>query len=158
MKEVWKGVPGYKEKYQVSNLGGLRDIKKNCNCKTHLFGRNVYYLHSKIGFVHRLVAFAFIPNPENKPEVDHIDFNPLNNKVNNLRWVTHKENQQHSAKNISFGKQGEKHFNAKLTDKDVIKIRGLRKNKVRHKVIASMFGISENNSRCVATRGWSHLK
>jgi hypothetical protein len=101
--------------YEVSNLGRVRNIatKKvlgNYNHKTnrslvHLWVDNKVY---KTVYVHRLVALAFIDNPENKPFVDHIDQNPRNNHVTNLRWCTMAENQRnyHKPKNNTSGIRG----------------------------------------------------
>lgn len=73
--------------WEVSNLGR---VKKNGEI-IKLYEFEGYYLVNK-KFVHRMVAECFIPNPENKPQVDHIDTNRLNNCVNNLKWVTQREN------------------------------------------------------------------
>lgn len=101
MNEIWKDIEGYEGLYQVSNLG---NIKSFCNNKTIILKQTniCKYGHKKVTLckngvkkvmtVHRLVAKAFIPNPDNKPEIDHIDTNPSNNRVDNLRWVTSKEN------------------------------------------------------------------
>ena len=105
MKEEWKDVVGYEGFYQVSCIGRVRSMDKKIGNKTYK-GRmlkvintkryNVVCLCSngvqKQKLVHTLVAEAFIPNPENKPYVDHIDTNMTNNRVDNLRWVTPKEN------------------------------------------------------------------
>ena len=98
MEEVWKDIVGYENLYQVSNLGNVKTVKQNKILKQHIsaFG----YLRCRMRknnktkkiVVHRLVAKAFIPNPENKPCVDHIDTNKQNNNVKNLRWVTYSEN------------------------------------------------------------------
>lgn len=106
MKEIWKPVVGYEGYYEVSNLGNVRSLKrkgyKNGNLrqgeKTTGYLIVVLYKDGKgtTKSVHRLVAKAFIPNPKNKPQVNHIDSNRKNNKVENLEWVTRAENAQHA--------------------------------------------------------------
>ena len=102
--EEWRSVAGYEGFYQVSNLGRVKRIKMargaglNKILKPYL-GNNHYFSVRlcKDGKpcnmrIHRLVAQAFIPNPENKAEIDHIDGNKLNNRVENLKWCSHCEN------------------------------------------------------------------
>lgn len=96
MEEIWKDVAGFEGLYQVSNLGNVRNSKgKILKQATSRNGYKRIFLH-KNGYapllVHRLVASAFIDNPQNKPCVNHIDNDRANNLVDNLEWVTYKEN------------------------------------------------------------------
>ena len=94
MEEIYKPIDG-SEKYSISNFGNVKNIKKNIVLKSDLScgGYCRVRLNSRKNIrVHRLVGKAFIPNPENKPFIDHIDRNRTNNNVENLRWCTCKEN------------------------------------------------------------------
>ena len=99
--EEWKKIDDFE--YEVSNYGNVRRIGKKM-LKPGLNTKGYYYVSlSKNGKVtkktiHRLVAIAFIPNPDDKPFIDHIDHNRKNNNVNNLRWCTSSENQHNTAK------------------------------------------------------------
>lgn len=104
--EEWRDVLGYEGIYKISNLGNIKSIERiSTNGKrlkekflyTHLInGYRVVSLYKcgkqKNCKIHRLVAEAFLPNPNKKPCVDHIDTNKENNTVENLRWVTYQEN------------------------------------------------------------------
>lgn len=99
--------------------------------------------------VHRLVAETFIPNPENKPQVNHKDGNKLNNTVNNLEWVTCSENQQH-AFDIGIKPQGENHPKSKLTNEQVKLIRKMYKPNERGygiKELSKKFNVSPSTIR-----------
>ena len=96
MSEVWQKVKGYEDSYLVSNHGRVKSLSSS-----RVFtGSNSGYARCRIGGrmlrVHRLVAEAFIPNPENKPQVNHLDGDKQNNHVSNLEWCTNAENAIHA--------------------------------------------------------------
>lgn len=114
-EEIWLPIKGYEGLYEVSNYGSIKSVpttviskngslrkRKGRLLKTHKRGRYMSKSLNKEGVskaytIHRLVALAFIPNPENKPHINHKDNNRYNNYVDNLEWVTQKENLQHAA-------------------------------------------------------------
>ena len=101
--EIWRDIVGYEGLYQVSNLGMVKSLNYRGSKKEKVLSLNRERTgyervklckegQHKVERIHKLVAMAFIPNPENKPCIDHINTDRSDNRVENLRWVTHKEN------------------------------------------------------------------
>ena len=104
--EIWKDVVGYEGLYQVSNLGRVKSfkyLKEKILKPSHKDNGYLFITLCKNGvmkryYIHRLVASAFIPNPQNKPTVNHIDCDRTNNCVENLEWNTYAENNDYALK------------------------------------------------------------
>ena len=118
MKKEWKTI-SYASNYDVSNYGEVRQNKKNKILKPFINNQNGYvyimfrcnngeYVNKR---VHRLVAEAFIQNPNNLPMVNHKDFNRSNNRVDNLEWVNGSQNNLWSSERISKSRIGKKQTN-----------------------------------------------
>ena len=103
MSEIWKPIPGWPE-YEASSIGRIRSTKWNkikilsiSSFKTGYARVGLYDGKKSVSLlVHRLVATAFLPNPENHPQVNHLDGNKQNNYVGNLKWESTSDNQIHS--------------------------------------------------------------
>jgi hypothetical protein len=123
MEEIWKDIEGFEEAYQVSNFGRVRSkdrvVVTERYKNRHERGKVLKLRKDKDGYcifnakwcglnrllkVHREVARCFIANPQNYPCIDHIDCNRTNNKVDNLRWVTYKENANNPITRINLSK------------------------------------------------------
>lgn len=99
--EQWKDVVEYEGLYEVSTEGRVRN-KRTLRMMTPCNNGNGYMMvnlskngKAKLRYIHRLVGMAFIPNPENKPEINHKDEDKANNRLENLEWMTHLENMRH---------------------------------------------------------------
>ena len=168
--EIWKPiyVNGYETNYMVSTLGRIVNTKTNLilkpfkNIKHQKNKDDDWYLSVRLYFpnkiykkgydakVHRLVATAFVPNPDNKPFVNHIDGNKTNNNVNNLEWVTNAENVQHSFDNgLQISIKGEDHYKHILTESDVHYICQKLCEGYSETQLAREFGVSKNNIHCI---------
>ena len=152
---IWKDVEGFEGLYKVSSEGVLigtpRKGTKGGVAKQykmshgymeyHLYKNNIRYHRT----VHRLLANHFIPNPENKPFINHIDGNRANNSLENLEWVTNGENVQHAMRSGRLDISGEKHHNVKLTDHEVLEIRDLYKHRIYlQREIGEIYGVRQS--------------
>ena len=129
MKEIYKDIQGYEGRYMISNFGNVMSMNyKNSKkprvmvpIKHHLGYLLIHLGNNKLKMIHTLVAKAFIPNPDNKQFVNHIDGNKQNNNVKNLEWVTSKENMNHA---IRTGLR-DPHKNNHPKGKDVVNSRSI---------------------------------
>ena len=150
--EEWRPISDYEELYQVSNYGRVKSFHKGStrilkpalNVQGYLF----VILYNKRKTFHarlsRLVAKVFIPNLDNKPEVNHIDGNKLNNYVENLEWVTSSENSKHSfAVGLQIGIRGANRSDSKLTNDEILFIRENSQN-LNGTQLAKLFNVSDS--------------
>ena len=129
-KEEWMPVAGYEDRYEVSNFGRVWSIGKSIFMKCFQSPTGYWRVElmrlgiGKTFYVHRLVAGLFVLNPNDKPQVNHIDADKTNNFWENLEWVTHRENMKHASDmKLIPGSPGDKNPNSKLSWETVFKIR-----------------------------------
>jgi hypothetical protein len=163
MIENWQPIPQFETKYEVSDLGRIRNINTGLIKKLVVIA-GYYYIglsykdrKSKSFRVHRLVAKAFIPNPLNLSQVNHIDCDKFNNNVSNLEWCTHEQNTIHrDLHNLS--PKGEKTPFSKLTESDVIEMRRLRASGMKYDDIAVKFPVNKSVVCAICLRkSWKHV-
>ena len=169
---IAKDIKGYEDLYFATSNGQIWSCKTRSYLSQNKDKRG--YLRvalRKDGIertekVHRLVLSAFVPQPKGKDQVNHIDGNKKNNNLNNLEWVTGKENMQHSfAMGLEKGRKGEEHNMAKLSNEDVLTIRKLYAGgitdcgkKYSQRALAKMYGVKQSTIWGILHRvNWSHI-
>lgn len=177
MKEVWKDISNFKGVYQVSSLGRVRSLDMMINQKLgskrlkpgrvlkprlNRQGYAQYALYNEIKHfpsAHRLVAQAFIPNPENKPEVNHINGIKDDNRVENLEWCTRNENLKHGYRTGLISHVGSNSNRTHLTESDVLEIRKLcNESEYTYERIGQKYNVSKS---CICDinrrKTWKHV-
>lgn len=165
MKEVWKSLNGILksqgENFMISNLGNIRNIKTGTDRKltNHKTGYLMITIDRSTYRVHALVAKAFIPNPDNKPIVNHKDGDKKNNVVTNLEWVTYAENVQHAFDTeLYVPSRGDNHYESKLTEDNVREIKRMLMEGAKSRAAAEKFGVSKMIISCIKNgRTWKHV-
>ena len=177
MKIIWKDINEYEDIYAINIYGNivnkkfnkLRKIDSSGNYDTIALCKNNKVKHF---LVHRLLAQHFIPNPKNKPEVNHVDGNKKNNNINNLEWCTRSENQKHShnigltinqRKKQSDRMKNESSENSRraiLKEKEVLEIKELYKSGSYTQLeLSSIYGVHKDTIGDITrNKTWNKLK
>lgn len=174
-KEDWKDIFGYEGLYKVSNRGIVVGYAKKWLSgrwvnrsrpereMTQSIDHKGYFIiglrkngKQKMFKVHRLVAMAFIENPENKPQVNHKDTNKKNNHVDNLEWATSAENMQHAHDNGFMNlPRGENHKRSKVTEYDVLAIRSSNE---QTGALSKKYNLSKSQIKSIRSKTyWAHI-
>lgn len=178
--EVWKCVMDFEDAYCVNKIGDIKSLSKKYfnkannsystkneyiakfyinkrGYKSITLRKNINNIIKSKGFpIHRLVATAFIPNPENKPQVNHINGIKTDNRVENLEWCTSQENIKHALDTgLKIPLKGDKHVQSKLTNIQVLEI---RKSILTQKELTNIYGVSKATiSSIISRRNWKHI-
>lgn len=160
--EVFKDIKGYEGLYQISNYG----VVKNANGKLLTISKNQHgYPTVKLSngdrgkrmLLHRLLAIAFIPNPNNHNEINHINGIKSDNKLTNLEWCDRSHNIKHSFDIGLNSHRGSRNSNAKLTEKEVTEIRILQ-NILCNDKLSKLFGVRKTMiSQINLGQAWKHI-
>lgn len=178
--EIWKPIHGYNGLYEISNLGRVKGIRKSylgrwgaqvalsekiLKCKQESNGywriglldeNRVRVFH----LIHRLVAIAFIPNPDNLPEVNHKYGDKSDNRAATLEWITTSQNVRHSYDVLGKqGPKGEKQGRSKLKEDNVLTIRDLYKTgNYSFADLGDQFNVTRSNIRAIVIhKSWTHI-
>lgn len=178
---LMRPIKGFEGLYSVTEDGQVYSHRRHnflrlcqSNSKKQNNNSNYYFVNLTNGkyrerrYVARLVADAFLPNSENKPEINHKDGNHFNNKINNLVWSTHQENCYHSFyvlgnQNIRYDhghpdNRGEKSSSAKLNTQQVLDIRISRTNGATCASLGKKYGVDAGHiSRICSKKKWKHI-
>lgn len=172
--EIWKDIPGFEGHYQVSNIGRVKSLDRTDRMKRHWpermlsifddghgYYKTSFYMNGKLiqPRVHRLVLNTFVgPRPEKGMHACHNNGNSLDNRLENLRWDTQKNNE---ADKILHGTAqiGEKNSQTHLTESDVLKIRELYSKKEKTpKELRVLYNISNSTVwRIIKREYWKHI-
>jgi hypothetical protein len=171
--ELWKNIEGTNGTHSVSNLGKVRSndyyakvkngqsLVKSKIRKPQKNGVGYHFLivnrfYGQIT-IHRLVALHFIPNPDNKLFVNHINGIKTDNRVENLEWVTRQENEDHAYRTGLKNSTGSNNTMSKLNESDVLKIRNMYPEKNAYE-LAKVFGVHRSTiERIVQNKIWNHI-
>jgi hypothetical protein len=169
MLEVWKDVIGYEGIYQVSNFGNVKSLGNEFSRKERLlklsFQSKGYltvvlqkYAKRKMVLVHRLVAEHFISNIDNKPQINHINGIKTDNRLENIEWVSHRENLDHAIEN-NLVLKGDKNPTSKLKENEVITIHDFLSKGVCIEILSKRYSVSfDTISGIRSGRYWKYLK
>lgn len=181
--EKWKDIKGHEGQHEVSSCGRVRSVDRTISkvdgrydkqvtfykqgrIKTLTYHHGQYFIiklsnegKNKTHFVHRLVAEAFLPNPNNLPIVNHKNSIKTDNNIENLEWVSNSENVKHAIKNkLTTICSGENHGACKYTDEDILKIRKLYKDKLSLTEIGKIMGTNKARIwEIVHRKTWKHI-
>lgn len=161
---IWKAIPGYDRQYEVSSTGLIRrisikilkpEISRNGYLRVGIFKGNKQYQHLSI---HRVVAQAFVLNPDKKPTVNHKNGVKSDNNSKNLEWATHSEQQFHAA-TLPTGRKGVRNGRAKLTESQVRNIRNMYKEGISAPKLAKFYEMDTSTIvDLIRYRTWKHIK
>ena len=159
--ENWKDIKGYEGLYQISNEGRVRSligkekILKPLNTIGYFFVRLSKDKIIKNYYIHRLIATHFLDNPDNKPQVNHINGIKTDNRLSNLEWNTRSENMKHADDTGLRNIKGSNHGQSKLTDQQVLKIRS---SNLKGKELSKIHGVSQSTISLIKNRKkWCHI-
>ncbi|MED5492674.1 MAG: NUMOD4 domain-containing protein [Pseudomonadota bacterium] len=178
MQEIWKPISGYEGLYEVSNLGRVKSLGrmrvtkgggkswlperiKAASSQREGYVSAHLYKNSKMSkrYIHRLVAEAFLANPNSLPQVNHLDGDKANNAATNLEWCSASDNCRHAVDfEIYQTARGEQSAMAKLTEESVIEIRQMAASGWLHREIAEIFGVGRKAvTKIVNRQRWKHV-